>query len=36
MVGTASAASGLGFVLASLVSGCNGVASELKAWIGRQ
>jgi len=36
LVGTATVDSGLGFVLASVVSGCNGAASELKGWIGRQ
>jgi len=36
LVGTATVDSGLGFVLASVVSGCNGTASELKGWIGRQ
>jgi hypothetical protein len=33
LVGTATVDSGLGFVLASVVSGCNGAASELKGWI---
>jgi hypothetical protein len=36
LVGTASVDSGLGFVLASVVSGRNGAASELKGWIGGQ
>jgi len=36
LVGTASVDSGLGFVLASVVSGRNGTASGLKGWIGRQ
>ena len=36
LVGTASVDSGLGFVLASVVSGRDGTASEQKGWIGRQ
>ena len=36
LVGIATLDSRLGFVLASVVSGCNGAASELKGWIGRQ
>jgi hypothetical protein len=36
LVGTATVDSGLGFVLASVVSGRNGTASGLKGWIGRQ
>jgi hypothetical protein len=36
LVGTTTVDSGLGFVLASVVSGRNGTASELKGWIGRQ
>jgi hypothetical protein len=36
LVGTATVDSGLGFVLASVVSGRNGAASGLKGWIGRQ
>jgi len=35
LVGTAAVDPGLGFVLASVVSGCNGAASEIKGWIGR-
>ena len=36
LVGTATVDSGLGFVLASVVSGRNGAASGLGGWIGRQ
>jgi hypothetical protein len=36
MVGTAPVDSGLGFVLAGVVSGRNGVANEIKDWIGKQ
>jgi hypothetical protein len=36
LVGTATVDFGLGFVLASVVSGRNGTASGLKGWIGRQ
>ena len=36
LVGTASMDFALGFVLASVVSGCHGAASELKGWIGGQ
>jgi hypothetical protein len=36
LVGAASVDSGLGSVLASVVSGRDGTASELKGWIGRQ
>jgi hypothetical protein len=35
LVGTAPVDSGLGVVLASVVSGCDGVAGEIKGWIGR-
>ena len=36
LVGTATVDSGLGVVLAGVVSGRNGTASGLKGWIGRQ
>jgi len=36
LVGAASVDSGLGVVLAGVVSGHNGAASGLKGWIGRQ
>jgi hypothetical protein len=35
-VGTATVDSGLGVVLAGVVSGLNGAASGLNGWIGRQ
>jgi hypothetical protein len=36
MVGTATVDSGLGVVLAGVVSGRNRTESEIKGWIGRQ
>ena len=36
LVGTVTLDSGLGFVLAGMVSGRHGVAGEIKGWIGRQ